>query len=217
MVETWEFGRAVNVNYTLDKAAVAGAAVNEKAVIEYLQARAQALCDMGLLDEQGMQAILQGRLQKRDSAYEDIENAVNAHWPPRKRKTQSKEMNPVAASEQPQSSMEDITNKVPLSSSIYKKDNRRATIMALGDAFSQAYDNIIYQQKQPHLETSCGQQQVTCAPSKSIDKNPLEQCNTNSPSNNCQSNDNKDLSQKPTRNRKSQHNVLERPQCCVLQ
>jgi len=47
-----------------------GYLVNEKAVIEYLQARAQALCDMGLLDEQGMQAILQGRLQKRDSAYE---------------------------------------------------------------------------------------------------------------------------------------------------
>ncbi|GJQ12389.1 hypothetical protein GpartN1_g4180.t1 [Galdieria partita] len=147
LVDTWEFGRAVNVNYTLDKAAVAGAAVNEKAVVEYLQARAQSLCDMGLLDEQGMHAILQGRLQKRDSAYEDIENAVNAHWPPRKRKS-SNQQTEATTDDLQQLSMDDITNKITPSKS--HKD-RRATIMALGDAFTQAYDNIIYHGKQSKL------------------------------------------------------------------
>ncbi|GJD06302.1 hypothetical protein Gasu2_07270 [Galdieria sulphuraria] len=235
LVETWEFGRAVNVNYTLDKAAVAGAAVNEKAVVEYLQARAQALCDMGLLDEQGMHAILQGRLQKRDSAYEDIENAVNAHWPPKKRNTTSKEMEPVANA-LPQPSIGDITNKMNPPKS-YK--DRRATIMALGDAFSQAYDNIIYQGKQSKLPKSVKkhltstQSKTKETPSATGHRNLQSTVNGNDDlrqSNYLHINDSNpnDLlqphqnvscpsSRTPRENRQPQLNTIENRQCCVLQ
>eukprot|EP00871_Galdieria_phlegrea_P004946 jgi/Galph1/5452/GphlegSOOS_G4029.1 len=147
LVETWEHGRAVNVNYAQDKAAVAGAAVNEQAVIEYLQARAQALCEKGLLDEEGMHAILTGRLQRRDSAYKDIENAVNAHWPPRKQKDHSEtSLTDKDEKELQRNPIYEITNSTDhISESGRNFRGRRATIVALGDAFSQAYENIINQ------------------------------------------------------------------------